>query len=732
MKKVKMLFFAVAFMFVLISVVNVTAKSATDIQLRMNDFQNGEMLLKGTTSLVKSGLDKGFLKLTQAQSYVIGSAFTPNPLKVTGNRSFSAYFTMKINDTGQKGADGIVFVLSDYPYVSGKNGGNLGYLGLRNSIAIEFDTFANSAIFGDADANHISINANGDLSKPIAVTASGALDKEGIILDDGTLRHVWIEYNGDSKSIEVRIADKAKRPTAPILKANGLNIASVMKESAIHVGFTSATGQYYASHLIGKFYFDNRYYDQGIPLDFQENPVQIATSNSQPGNTKPEVIAGEWTNITGERLISGAISALDVNKDVLKYFITQLPKHGTLQLNNNTGAFLYRAKHKFEGVDTFLVTVSDGKLLSNPVSQTINVTNANHSPTLSPLSLSVIAGSEVRGTIKGNDRNEDPIRYVVDSKPTKGTISLEETSGDFVYTANVEATGEELIYVSADDGIALSVPTTVCIQILPQPVMAVGSVEQLESGKIFEDEFPYAPSMKLRNSLKFAIAESVQHGTFTLNNNGGYRYVSDKGFIGTDRFTFAVIDGSMQSEPAEIVLNVSPPPRVAYMFGYKDGLFKPQQAITRGELAAAIVRLTGIQSRTAFSFSDVNSQHWMYRDIVSVHANRLMTADLKQRFFANRAITRMEMRAIVQRLVQQKHISANSMKSASKEVPWLTVDPAFSKKKEVIKVTRLETVKIMNRLFERKLSTNQVSDRVIWKDVPTEHSNYKEIMRAVE
>jgi adenylate kinase family enzyme len=92
----------------------------------------------------------------------------------------------------------------------------------------------------------------------------------------------------------------------------------------------------------------------------------------------------------------------------------------------------------------------------------------------------------------------------------------------------------------------------------------------------------------------------------------------------------------------------------------------------------------------------------------------------------------MEMRAIVQRLVQQKHISANSMKSASKEVPWLTVDPTFSKKKEVVKVTRLETVKIMNRLFERKLSTNQVSNRVIWKDVPTEHSNYKEIMRAVE
>jgi hypothetical protein len=44
----------------------------------------------------------------------------------------------------------------------GGNGGGLGYLGLDNSFAIEFDTWDNGAIDG-FNANHVGVNQNGSI-----------------------------------------------------------------------------------------------------------------------------------------------------------------------------------------------------------------------------------------------------------------------------------------------------------------------------------------------------------------------------------------------------------------------------------------------------------------------------------------------------------------------------------------------------------------------------------------
>ncbi len=740
MQKLNIIFFAVAVFFAFISVNQAAALPPSEIQVKLDGFKSSDLIMKGTASVQDSGSEAGYLRLTPAVPYVAGSAFYREALDISKTRSFSAYFTMKISDTGLRGADGLMFIISDQAYEPGKNGGGIGYHGVRNSVAVEFDTFHNLTLYGDKDGNHIAINANGDLSKPLAITGIGELDQQGIVLDDGALRHVWIEYDGARSIMEVRVAGDSKRPASPQLQLPSFRLDTIMKQPEIHIGFTSATGKFYGSHKVGKLFFDNRYYEHGIPLDDVMKIQLGGSANSLSINTKPTVEAGNWTNEVGMRFVNGKIVANDIENDTLKFFVTELPKHGTLQLNNETGSFVYTAHHRYEGADSFKVKVSDGKLLSDESVQSLNLLNANELPVLEPQQVKVVAGDGVDGIMKGLDKNNDELSFAVHSAPLKGNVVLNEFTGTFRYIANEESKGNDRFYVIANDGIGNSSPVLVQISISPKPIHALSRFEQVLSAVRYENMLLYAPTNRLRSSLKFSIVESVSSGTLTLNPNGSYQYISDKGFVGKDRFTFIVKEGDYESAPAEVLLNVEAAPRIAYMYGYRDGLFKPQQAITRGELAAAIVRLTEMQQTNERStrsgakslFVDVSMQNWMYREIETVHTHRIMSADLKGNFAPNRPLTRLEMRMVIQRLLQKKHIQTDGFKQAVREVSWLANTATAQTKRDTLKVSRLETVKIMNALFKRKLSANTISGKTVWHDVPPTHRNYSEIMRVVE
>lgn len=55
----------------------------------------------------------------------------------------------------------------------------------------------------------------------------------------------------------------------------------------------------------------------------------------------------------------------------------------------------------------------------------------------------------------------------------------------------------------------------------------------------------------------------------------------------------------------------------AYMKGYEDGTFKPDQSVTRAEMAAMIARNLGYDAKQAdvSPFSDVEASHWAFSEI---------------------------------------------------------------------------------------------------------------------
>jgi len=121
--------------------------------------------------------------------------------------SFSTSFDFIIGPSAGNGADGFTFSAIDAgTYDSstaiGGAGGGLGYLGLGNSFAVEFDTWNNGSVDG-FNANHVGINQDGSIDSlarqnlPFSLETTDASNwhTADIAMDDNGLLTVEIDNN---------------------------------------------------------------------------------------------------------------------------------------------------------------------------------------------------------------------------------------------------------------------------------------------------------------------------------------------------------------------------------------------------------------------------------------------------------------------------------------------------------------------------------------------------------
>ena len=91
-----------------------------------------------------------------------GGAFLP--VKQFIRDGFDVTFQYEIHSLLNGGGDGFAFVIQNNPFLrAGGSGGSIGYAGISNSLAVEFDTYFN-ADAADLNGNHISIHTRGTRS----------------------------------------------------------------------------------------------------------------------------------------------------------------------------------------------------------------------------------------------------------------------------------------------------------------------------------------------------------------------------------------------------------------------------------------------------------------------------------------------------------------------------------------------------------------------------------------
>lgn len=230
----------------------------------------------------------------------LGSAFSSRSLAVNEDTSFQTQFRFRMEGAeGTAGADGIVFMLQNdmagLNAISCLNGESLGYQGIRNSIAIEFDTFHNR---GDINNNHVSFFVDGDMQNPLATQAVG------FDLNSGQVVHAWIDYDGRTNRLSVYLSEAGEKPEEAVLSTE-LDLAGIVGEAA-YAGFSAATGSHINRHEILDWRLEATqpamFHDEDVVLEWIDVMLDANAwdhSGGRPDQGGPVLTARAFAMISG-------------------------------------------------------------------------------------------------------------------------------------------------------------------------------------------------------------------------------------------------------------------------------------------------------------------------------------------------------------------------------------------------------------------------------------------------
>jgi hypothetical protein len=216
-------------------------------------------------------LSPNLLRLTPALENQVGAAWFNNRVNLTNG--FTVDFTFLITDRGgykpdwetgvnNDGADGLAFVIQNQSASAlGLYASGIGYYNITQSLAIEFDTWANKPSYCEPNGNHVAIQSLGSLgNRPehcAGTEFDGTFTNPNLAittavpeLSNGTAYNARIVYNPGL--LQVYLTDF----TTPLLSANidlgqYLNLA----DGNAFIGFTSSTGGAWENHDIVNWQF---------------------------------------------------------------------------------------------------------------------------------------------------------------------------------------------------------------------------------------------------------------------------------------------------------------------------------------------------------------------------------------------------------------------------------------------------------------------------------------------
>jgi len=208
-----------------------------------SSFSGADLTLDGNATVTGEGL----LELTNNEPDAKGHAFYQNPVQFKNStngmvQSFSVVFVFAIMSAySDLSTDGMAFVIAPGKDFSNASGAQ--YLGLLNStsnngpsdlfVAVELDTIKNDE-FHDIDGNHVGVDIN-TLTSLYSHTAAfyddttdGTLRSLSLITSDGKAMQAWVDYDGQSKQLNVTLAPMGvAKPSKPLL-SNTTDLSAVI------------------------------------------------------------------------------------------------------------------------------------------------------------------------------------------------------------------------------------------------------------------------------------------------------------------------------------------------------------------------------------------------------------------------------------------------------------------------------------------------------------------------
>lgn len=182
----------------------------------------------------------------------------------------------------------------------------------------------------------------------------------------------------------------------------------------------------------------------------------------------------------------------------------------------------------------------------------------NKPPKAESLSIITKEDTPISITLKGSDRDNDPLSYSVITKPSHGRLT--GTVPSLNYRPERDFEGQDSFTFEVNDGKVDSAEATVSITVTPGNDQPTANDDSATA----DEDVPIVTINVLENDtdpdgdrLIVVKASQGRSGSVTIKNDGSLTYAPDKNFAGNDEFTYTISDGRNGTDTATVNVKIN-------------------------------------------------------------------------------------------------------------------------------------------------------------------------------
>jgi VCBS repeat-containing protein len=278
-----------------------------------------------------------------------------------------------------------------------------------------------------------------------------------------------------------------------------------------------------------------------------------------PVNDAP-VASGSAYTLNEDQPLEIQLQGTDIDSGTLTYNIIESSQEVSIEiLDAQRGQINIIPGKDHNGHFQFTFQVSDGLDMSEPAIVQLEVLPVNDAPAGQTGAIHLDEDTPKSFQVTGIDIENDPLSYAIHSEPDRGTLFLNEQSGECRYTPLADESGLVNFMFTASDGKATSEPTMFSLIINPvndPPVTQNDSIEILEDQSV---EITLRAIDIDSNIEAFSILDTPDGKLEIIDPTTGLsQYTPFTNFFGQDIFSFIASDAESTSQPGWITVTVLP------------------------------------------------------------------------------------------------------------------------------------------------------------------------------
>jgi len=288
----------------------------------------------------------------------------------------------------------------------------------------------------------------------------------------------------------------------------------------------------------------------------QKIDIEVISKNDVP------IIAPLHTvEVLEDHSVNITITATDVDQDNLLLQIVDSTENGQLTgQSTNMMHLAYTPLSNFSGWDHFTFLISDSIATTTARQLSIHVLEVNDPPVAYSQSITGIENIDIVTQLDGSDIEIQTLVYDVFNQAENGMVSITPTTGQCVYTPEMNFVGEDMFSFTVSDGYTQSSPATVHVT-----VIMGNHPPEVVDGKwaVYEDtpaNFTLTATDTNNDKLTFRVDSQPTLGQIEIldSHTGQCRYMPNPNKYGTDILTFIASDGLLDSKTATITIDITP------------------------------------------------------------------------------------------------------------------------------------------------------------------------------